>query len=116
MSFTTAVKAPYIKIEYLTNEQIKECSRDIDLVGGAKGFLNVATGEFTPEIFIASGEGLCLDYGITQIFKQSSDNFNCGANFRLNLHEKLELCGYDCLLCLSRPTPTRRRNLRSNRR
>ncbi len=95
MSFTTAVKAPYIKIEYLTNEQIKECSRDIDLVGGAKGFLNVATGEFTPEIFIASGEGLCLDYGITQIFKQSSDNFNCGANFRLNLHEKLELCGYD---------------------
>ncbi len=95
MSFTTAVKAPYIKIEYLTNEQIKECSRDIDLVGGAKGFLNVATGEFTPEIFIASGEGLCLDYGITQIFKQSSDNFNCGANFRLNLHEKLELCGSD---------------------
>lgn len=95
MSFTTAVKAPYIKIEYLTNEQIKECSRDIDLVGGAKGYLNVATGEFTPEIFIASGEGLCLDYGITQIFKQSSDNFACGANFRLNLHEKLELCGSD---------------------
>ncbi len=93
MSFTTAVKAPYIKIEYLTNEQLKACTRDIDLVGGAKGFLNVATGEFTPEIFIASGEGLCLDYGITQIFKQSSDNFACGTNFRLNLHEKLELCG-----------------------
>ncbi|MCH5164496.1 MAG: RHS repeat-associated core domain-containing protein [Clostridiales bacterium] len=92
-AFTTTTNAPYILIEYLTNENIKECKREIDLVENVKGVFDIATGEFTPEIFIASGDGLSLNYGITQIFKQSSENFACGDNFRLNLHEELKQYG-----------------------
>ncbi len=88
--FSMTTNPPILEVEYLTNDKIKPCTREIELCDNAVGILDIPTGEFATEIATVDGAGLTLPYGVTHIFKRSGDDFGCGKNIRLNLHEKLE--------------------------
>ncbi len=91
----TGINAPVLELEYIVNEEIKPCRRQVALAGNAVGTLDALTGELSCEIPVASGEGLSVNAGVSLIHKNSGDMLNCGDNFRLNLHEKLEKVSND---------------------
>ena len=77
-------------IDYLHKNEVNHIKRSIAIAGGAEGEYNVTTGEMVTQIKDTVGQNTQLEYPIRHIYKKSSETHNCGKNFRLNLHEKLE--------------------------
>lgn len=89
-SFSNTEYPPVLEIERFAEEKTEPCHKEVELVPHTEGRLNVRTGEFTAAFAAASGDGLTIDFPVSQVYKKSGENNYCGQNVRLNLHEKLE--------------------------
>ena len=85
--YASGTNAPELEIEYLGNND-KPAIKKFSLAGVATGLFNAGTGELVTSFETVSTNDLRLKYGISHVYKQSSDDFGLGDNFRLNLHEK----------------------------
>ncbi len=86
----TVKSFPSFEIEYYVKENTKPCKRKYDFIGGVSGELDITTGDFVATFPDVQSSDNVLNYGISHVYKKSKEDFGCGGNFRLNLHEKLE--------------------------
>ena len=85
-------KEPQLIIEYMTNENEAE-PKTFSLAGDATGSMDLETGAFTTSFSDIEAGSSALPLQIAHTHLKSDDDFNCGENWRLNLHQKLEKSG-----------------------
>ena len=80
--------APQLIIEYIANENEAE-TKTFSLAGGVTGFMDLETGAFTTSFSDIEAGSSALPLQIAHTHLKSDDDFNCGDDWRLNLHQKL---------------------------
>ncbi|MCL2145466.1 MAG: hypothetical protein FWH43_08270, partial [Endomicrobia bacterium] len=81
--------APVLEVEYLANDDSVPAKESFSLAGGVNGTLNLNTGEFVAGFTDAITKNSALACKISHVYKKTSENYGCGKNWRLNLHQTL---------------------------
>ena len=89
-----------LELEYLQDIEIPVEKETFTLVGGLIGELNLYSGEFVTTFHDAIVKSGVLSYPVSHAHKKTNEDYCCGNDWRLNLHQKLE--GYS-LSDVSRP-------------
>ncbi len=85
--YSFAYCGPEIEITYAEKEMRQSNIKSFPLIGGAEAHINMFTGDKTVTIpDITDGN---MGVTISHVLKNSDDDFCCGNNVRLNIHEKL---------------------------
>ena len=85
----TGTNGPMLEIDYLTNENSIPQKMQFSGIARASTELDLLTRELTAEISDVKPGDSVAGVGISHVFKKSGKDFHCGANFRLNLNERL---------------------------
>ena len=88
--YSNGTNAPTLDITYLINEGVRQTFKTIQLVGNVSAEIEVNTGETAVSFSDVSANDTPLGVGMYHVHKLSGENFHCGKNFRLNLHERID--------------------------
>ncbi len=76
-----------LEMEYIEETSKNHLMQTAELVGGAQEIVDLFTGDSVTKIVDAIDENIGIE--ISHILKRSEDDFCCGEDARLNIHEKL---------------------------
>lgn len=76
-----------LEAEYTEETSKKHITQTAQLVGGAEEIVDLFTGDSVTRIIDTADENIGIE--ISHILKRSEDDFCCGEDARLNIHEKL---------------------------
>lgn len=76
-----------LETEYIEETSKKHITQTAQLVGGAEEIVDLFTGDSVTRIVDTADENIGIE--ISHILKRSEDDFCCGEDARLNIHEKL---------------------------
>ena len=85
--YNTYSKPPKIEIDYIDETQQTSNKRTFSLVAGAVEYLDIFTGDSTTVLPAVNDDNMGVS--ISNILKESNENYCCGDNIRLNIHETL---------------------------
>lgn len=85
--YSFAYCGPEIEITYVEQERRQSNIKTFPLVGGAEAHINMLTGDKTVTVPDMIDENMGVS--ISHVFKYSDDDFCCGNDVRLNVHETL---------------------------
>ena len=78
-----------LEVEYLTSDDSVPTKEKFSLAGNVSGTLNLTTGDFVTGFTDASTKNSALACLISHVYKKNSTHYDCGKNWRLNLHQTL---------------------------
>ena len=76
-------------VEYFIDDEMMPASETYALAGGVEANVALDSGELTASFNDIALVKSSLPFKISHTYKTSSDNFGCGKNWRLNLHQTL---------------------------
>lgn len=85
--YNTYSKPPKIEIDYIDETQQTSNKRTFSLVAGAVEYLDIFTGDSVTVLPAVNDDNMGVS--ISNILKESNENYCCGDNIRLNIHETL---------------------------
>ena len=86
-------------VEYFNDDEMIPANETYSLAGGVEANITLCSGSVTASFNDIFNVNCALPFKISHIFKQDSENFSCGKNWRLNLHQTLEKGGTDNCGC-----------------
>lgn len=78
-----------IVVEYFIDDEMMPASESYTFAGGVEGCVTLDSGDMTASFSDISFIKTSLPFKISHTYKWSSENFDCGRNWRLNLHQSL---------------------------
>jgi hypothetical protein len=87
--YASGTYAPILEVEYLTGDDSVPAKKSFSFAGGVSGELNLSTGELAASFADVSAGGSALRLEIAHVYKKSDTDYNCGDDWRLNLHQTL---------------------------
>lgn len=87
--YPTPINPPDVIVEYFIDDEMMPANESYTFAGGVEGNVTLDNGDMTASFNDISLIKTSLPFKISHTYKWSSEDFGCGRNWRLNLHQSL---------------------------